>query len=348
MVLPHHGPPINPPSARVNQLKIDCHYIRSPADGKRASASQVLDEFRAAMVAAGIIPPADITADSKLHRFHVEDHRHGSANGAYILHIDQHPAGYFENWKTGIRGTWKLGGGKWRMDEATRKQIEADRKQRQAEIEARHMKRAAEARVLWGKACRCTVHDYLIHKGVKAHELRFGDWPKWIKGPDGCWRRIVISGALLIPMYDENRVLWNLQAIFAETIPELGRDKDFMGGRKAGLFFTIGEPSETLLIAEGYATAATVHESTGHRVYVAFDRTNLKAVALTVRKLHPKARIIIAADNDRFTPGNPGLTDARAAALAVDGLVSMPEFPEVVDGTDWNDWAGWRRGERHV
>lgn len=66
-------------------------------------------------------------------------------------------------------------------------------------------------------------------------------------------------------------------------------------------------------------------------------------MARIIRKLHPDAKIIIAADNDRFTPGNPGVTHARKAALAVGGLVSIPQFPEGVDGTDWNDWALWKR-----
>jgi putative DNA primase/helicase len=320
---------------------------RQTADGRALPyGSPVPDnnpirDFQNAMAAAKIPPPSELIGDGRLHRFHVEEHRHGTSNGAYVLHLDGHPAGWFLDYKSGISGTWKTGGGKWHMDEATRRAIEEDRRKRQAEIEAKHRKRAAEARVLWGKACRCAVHAYLTCKGVKAHGLRLGNWPKWMEGPDG-WRRILIPGALLVPLFDEAGTLWNLQAIFPEVIPELGRNKDFLGGRKTGLFFTIGEPSETLMIAEGYATAATVHEATGNRVYVAFDRTNLKAVALTVRKLHPKARIIIAADNDRFTPGNPGLTDARAAALAVAGLVSVPQFPEGVDGTDWNDWHQWR------
>lgn len=57
--------------------------------------------------------------------------------------------------------------------------------------------------------------------------------------------------------------------------------------------------------------------------------------------LHPAARIVVCADNDRFTlepVRNPGVTKAREAALAVGGLVAIPEFPEDSTGTDWNDW----------
>jgi putative DNA primase/helicase len=309
--------------------------------GAHSTVSRALDEFLAAMLAAGIAPAAELIPDGKLHRFHIEGHRSGTTNGAYVLHLDRHPAGWFMDYKSGIRGTWRQGGGKWHLDEATRRQIEEDRRKRQAEIEARHLKRAAEARVIWGKASPCTSHPYLSRKGIQAHGLRLGNWPKWLEGPDG-WRKIIIPGTLLVPMVDEAGKLWNLQAIFPEVHAELGRDKDFMSGRKAGLFHMIGNPTDTVLIAEGYATAATVHEATGHHTFVAFDCGNLKAVAMTARKLHQKARMIVCADNDRTTQGNPGLTKARAAALAVGGFVSVPEFPEGEPGTDWNDLHQWR------
>jgi putative DNA primase/helicase len=301
---------------------------------------QVIDEFRASILAAGTSPPAEIIPDGKLHRFYIEGHRRGSLNGAYVLHLDRNPAGWFQDFKSGVSGTWKAGGGKWHMDEATRREIEAERQRRRAEIEARHLKKAYQARVIWDKGKSCTIHPYLTRKAVLSHGLRVGNWSKWIETPEG-WRHIIIPGALLVPMLDEDGVLWNLQAIFPEVSPELDRDKDFGGGRKAGLFLAIGNPTATVLIAEGYATAATLHEYTRHQTYVAFDAGNLKAVALIVRKLHPSAKIVVCADNDRHTRGNPGVTKAREAALAVGGLVSIPEFPEGVPGTDWNDLHQW-------
>lgn len=300
--------------------------------------------FQSAMLGAGITPPVEIIADGKLHRFHIEGHRHGTQNGAYVLHRDGKPAGWFQDFKSGISGTWKAGGGRWHLDEATRRQIEEDRRKRQAETEARYLKRAYQARILWSRAKPCTEHLYLSRKSVSSYGLRLADWPKWLESPDG-WRKIIIPGALLVPLFDETGTLWNLQGIFPEIHPELGRDKDFLGGRKAGLFFAIGAASDTVRIAEGYATGATIHETTGDRVFVAFDAGNLPAVALAVRKLHPAARIVVCADNDRHTQGNPGVTKARQAALAVGGFVAIPDFPEGSTGTDWNDWH--REGRNH-
>lgn len=76
-------------------------------------------------------------------------------------------------------------------------------------------------------------------------------------------------------------------------------------------------------------------------------------MALAVRARHPGETvidngrtIILCADNDRFTPGNPGVTKAREAALAVGGKILIPPFPEGSTGTDWNDWASLERLHR--
>jgi len=47
--------------------------------------------------------------------------------------------------------------------------------------------------------------------------------------------------------------------------------------------------------------------------------------------------LTICADNDRGTPGNPGVTAATAAAKAVGARLAIPEFPDGMKGTDWND-----------
>lgn len=221
---------------------------------------------------------------------------------------------------------------------------EAERQRQEAETAKRHQKVAAIAAFRWDRAEPCGQHHYLDRKRIKSHGLRVGPWEKRYQDETGQWHSIAIEGALLVPMRDAAGTLWNLQAIFPEKHPLLERDKDFMGGRKTGLFYVIGEPTDTVLIAEGYATAATVHEATGHQVYVAFDCHNLIAVARIVRDRHPGQRITVCADNDRHTPGNPGVTKARAAALAVGGFVAVPKFPEGVPGTDFNDLHIYRFG----
>jgi putative DNA primase/helicase len=59
-------------------------------------------------------------------------------------------------------------------------------------------------------------------------------------------------------------------------------------------------------------------------VLVAFDAGNLKPVAEIARRRCPERNIILAADNDVETEGNPGLAKATAAALAVNGFLAVP------------------------
>lgn len=59
---------------------------------------------------------------------------------------------------------------------------------------------------------------------------------------------------------------------------------------------------------------------------VAFHAGDLKAVAKVLREAHPGAELVVCADDDRHTEGNPGVAHARAAAAAVGGLLVVPRF----------------------
>jgi putative DNA primase/helicase len=60
-----------------------------------------------------------------------------------------------------------------------------------------------------------------------------------------------------------------------------------------------------------------------------------------MRDKFPDLPIVICADDDWQTPGNPGLTKARAAAEAIGGLLAVPVFGEdrPLKATDFNDMA---------
>lgn len=85
-----------------------------------------------------------------------------------------------------------------------------------------------------------------------------------------------------------------------------------------------------MLICEGWATGASLHEELGVFVMVAMDAGNLAPVAQAARRLFPDAEIIIAGDNDESGTGQAA---AQNAALAVGGKVLIPQQ----SGVDWND-----------
>jgi putative DNA primase/helicase len=99
-----------------------------------------------------------------------------------------------------------------------------------------------------------------------------------------------------------------------------------------------------VIICEGFATAATLHEQTGSRVYLAFTANNLLSVARIVKEKLPNAEIVLAADNDTETAGNPGLTKATEAAAAVGGSVIAPPIPNA----DFNDYQAFLNGGGYV
>ncbi|OUF35535.1 DNA primase/helicase [Enterobacter hormaechei] len=58
------------------------------------------------------------------------------------------------------------------------------------------------------------------------------------------------------------------------------------------------QAGKRLWIAEGYATALTVHHLTGETVMVALSSVNLLSLASLVRQKHPACQIVLAADRD--------------------------------------------------
>ncbi|WP_234278855.1 primase-helicase zinc-binding domain-containing protein, partial [Klebsiella pneumoniae] len=142
------------------------------------------------------------------------------------------------------------------------------------------------------------------------------------------------AGDVVVPLYDESGALVNLQLINAE-----GLKRTLKGGAVKGASHTIEgkkQAGKRLWIAEGYATALTVHHLTGETVMVALSSVNLLSLASLARQKHPACQIILAADRDL---NGDGQTKAAAAAAACEGVVALPP----VFG-DWND-AVMLRGE---
>ena len=196
----------------------------------------------------------------------------------------------------------------------------------QAQQQAAHAEAASEAAALWAQASETGESPYLTRKGVQPHGVRFA-----------------ADGWLLVPLRDEAGQLCNVQRIAPAKPEGDGPDKLFLkGGRKSGLWHWCGDPegAAVLLLAEGYATAASLHEATGRPVAVAFDAGNLAHVAKVLRKMHPTALLVLCGDDDvqtlARTGSNPGRDKATAAARAVRGLAVFPEpLPE--GGSDFND-----------
>lgn len=270
-------------------------------------AVDVIDQFAAALAGRSIIAE-QIVADGKLHRCKVEGGKPGREDAAYVLHLDGVPAGGLINWRDGHG--WQAWAARLEHKPsaedraAQRANIEKIRETRHQEELQRHAENAKRARRLLG-SCRPATNDhpYLLRKGVKAFGL------------------YSLKGQLVIPLRDSLNVLWSLQFIDAD-----GNKRFLSGGRKRACYYAIGKPQEVLCLAEGYATAASIFESTGYAVACCFDAGNLEPCARALRAKFPGLTIVICADNDVETAGNPGVSYAIAAARAVGGRVAIPSF----------------------
>ncbi len=290
------------------------------------STDQILAQFRAALLARDIVPPDPIVADGQLHRCHAAGPR-GRWDAAYLLHLDGLPAGGMDNWRDG-RGwqNWHYAGDVSSFTAAELAALQARRQAAEAARQADVQRRQADARAtalrLWARARTAPPsHPYLQRKGVQPLGLRW------------------YQGALVVPVQDLDGGLHSLQFISAS-----GLKRFLSGGRLQGLGAWIGPPpvGDTLtpvLLAEGFATAASLHQATGHPVAVAFHAGNLLHLARVLRDRYPLARLVVCADDDHGTPGNPGLAQASAAAQAVGSWLARPDFgPNRPPGaTDFND-----------
>ena len=277
------------------------------------------ESCRLACIAIGV-DYKPVPSDGRWHLANITGEPRGKGDGRIKAFPDRQ-GGIVWNFQTGERQFYFLNqhGGKT-LSPAERAEIEAKQRQRAAELTQRQEQTAARARALWHQAQPARDHPYLIRKNVQAHGARVTTWTRQTEAG-----RIEIQNALLVPMYNQNGVIRSLQAIFPDDCPELGRNKDFLPcGERGGLFWWIGQPTGTVLIAEGFSTAATLHKETGQRVYIAFAANNLMSVGKTLREKLPDAELIFCADNDTKTKGNPGVTYATQAAQAVGGRVTIP------------------------
>ncbi|TAN49060.1 MAG: toprim domain-containing protein [Methylococcaceae bacterium] len=169
--------------------------------------------------------------------------------------------------------------------------------------------------------------------------------------------RYTPKGNALVPMLDVDGKIHGLQVLYgdADAIKKKGRNKEYwpQGVAKQGHFHLLGLPNNSLiLVAEGYATAASLHAATGLCVAVAFDSGNLLPVCEALKKRYRASKILICADDDHvqkcrackcLTPvnnptcmhcgeehgkQNAGVNSAQAAALAVNGAWIAPVFAE--------------------
>lgn len=282
------------------------------------------------MLAAGLdMPPMPLDLGGKVRRFGPKKTHWYSLRevrtqgGTYVV------LGAFGNWRGQetfrVEVDWKGISAEEREELDQRRQAQADADAAQRRLAAAQA--AMNAHELWAAAARLGDSAYIARKGVEAEACRYlGD------------------GSIVVPLlrYDEPRetALKALQRIWPD-----GRKRFTRGFEKPGTCLRLGYVvvGQRILVCEGYATGLTLRMAVDRRlpVVVALDAGNLLPVAQLLRRLHPDSRLLICADDDWQTVGNPGRDKALKAARAVGNCDYVyPVFRRSSRGlkdTDFND-----------
>lgn len=288
----------------------------TPKEEKQLDSPET--QFKDAMLSAGITPPDNILMDGKIHRFRSGTNgktKAGDKTGWYVAFNDGVPAGRFGCWRADIEQPFRADIGRQispTEEMAISRRLSEARKRREEE-----QKKTAEAAhtsidLIWSSCGHASdEHPYLRRKGVKAHGAR-----------------ITGDGRLIVPLFSKDGELASLQYIDGE-----GGKLYHSGAATKGLSWIIGEYKEgsPLYLAEGFATAATIHEATGLPCVAAYTASNLLPVTeMLFENFGIALDLIIVADNDESGIGQKYADQASAKFGA---RVIMP--PEKGDANDY-------------
>lgn len=290
----------------------------SPPPEKRVAPpeEQLLDAIRS----AGLEPPEQVIFDGKLHRFKSGTKgtaKAGDKSGWYVVFGDGVPAGRFGCWRMGFESPWRADvGRKLTASEemAHARRLAEAKALREAAIEKQYEVAASTVETIWNQASAASPdHPYLKRKGIQAHGAR-----------------ITGDGRLMVPLFDKDGALATLQYIDSE-----GGKLYHPGGEAGGKFWMVGSLDEpgVLYVAEGFATAATIHETTGRPCVATYSASSLVPVTGSLREMFGIGQdIVIVADHDKHGVGQKYADQASAKFGA---RVIIPP----IEGMDANDYA---------
>ncbi len=268
--------------------------------------SELLEKLLEAMRNQGLAPSPgqSLEADGNLHRYHIDGDKPRTKNGAYQIFLDEHPAAWFKSWRDPDRvHTVSLSSQEGVLSVAQKERMYRELEERKAEREANQAQLAAaaakEALLLWEQGTLPEKGEYLFRKNVPPHGLR------------------ALGEVLLVPLTDISGKIQNLQQIYPN-----GGKRFLKHGAVKGNFCSLpGDRTAPILLCEGWATGASLHEATGWSVICAMNAGNLLPVASVIRKRFPDRGLIICADDD--WPGPKILEAMQQKKLSLEELAEL-------------------------
>lgn len=276
-----------------------------------------VEEFAQVLREAGFVLPDNglPEMDGKRHRVAAEGDKAGSKSGVYQGFMDGRPAGWYQNHRASEGKVNWTSTGAYQYDpaESIKQRALAAQKRWDREIKSQN-DYARIAKTLAGQWSKMPAapdsHAYLSRKSV----------------PAASGVKLDKYDNLVIPLRNTAGELRTLQYIKPDGTKNLKKDAE-----KTGNFFVVGgelSPQLPILYAEGYATAASLHQATGIPVVMTVDAGNMVTVSRNLKALYPDTAHIILGEDDFTKTDNKGLNKAREAAAAIDGTYIIPQFTE--------------------
>lgn len=255
-----------------------------PLTGGQSGAPEM--QLRAAMEAHGLIPPTTPIMDGRVHRCPGVGGGKRDDAGWWVAYTDGDvPAGAFGCWRTGLSEHWSANiGRELTASERAIQQVAyaLAREARERERAETQEAAASEVRKIWAEATMpCSrEHEYMSRKGLAEHPTA----------------RVMPDGRLVVPLYGTHDTgLISLQYISAD-----GQKRYHPGGRAGDGHCWLGwDERGPVYVAEGYATALTIHQQTGRPAVAAFSAGSLPKIVGWLREsLGAGREIVIVADLD--------------------------------------------------
>ena len=277
--------------------------------------------------------------DGQIHRFRVQNDKHGEKSGAYCVFYDGWPAGWCQNWHGGGQAiSWSFN--RYDLNDSQQKSLSDAEYEKLLEVSRRHQEQlkkqleqdtiiaSEKARILF-ESLPFALNENQPPYAIKKQIYLYGD----LKVSQD-------NKSIAVPLYNIKGHIVNIQ-----WISEDGEKRFFPKAPVSGNFFPMfleeadNDDKKVILIGEGMATMSIVRKLTQLPCVAAMNCGNLKKVAQAIRQKYPNNPIVFMADNDRKNPNNPGLVHAEDAnkTLNLDGVV-YPDFAENEEGSDWNDF----------
>jgi|SaaInlStandDraft_6_1057023.scaffolds.fasta_scaffold19002_2 putative DNA primase/helicase len=264
-----------------------------------------------------------IISDGEIHRFKPPGSKTNS--GWYISYPHfEYEAGVAGDWRTDLQESFcSINKSKFTLEQR-RQYAQRNAKsaaQRKDEAVKRYTIAKKEVDEVWGKASTEDLdsHPYLVNKQIKAFNVR-----------------IDYHNNLLIPMYDSNHIMWNIQKISPN-----GYKKFHKGARIDGCYHPIGFLNNVLpqiVLCEGPSTGMSIYQAIGIPTVVCFGARKLENIAKIFRTKYPNSKIIIAGDDDQFNSVNIGRIKALITSKKTNSFSIFPKFKDLsVKPSDFND-----------